>query len=439
MAALNLLEPISDDAPCGPDLERQDDDAFLDYYFEAESRLPERYFTPGLAPDGREDRQFDPKSIDIGAETAAINALLARSRDLRLLSLLARFQILSGRLEDFTSTVEDMAAMMAQWPDDLHPKGADRRAAVDSLNSQATVVMPLLHLPLLPSSDMTLRRFMVSTGRALARASEGDLAGADLLSDLRSDANARAIGAVHDRLNRVADALHRMLRLAGAHRDTPFHPELGALRTAVADMQGMIAAARPELRPWSASAAPQPVLPDPAEPVADAPPLPDATPGAARHIPDRATAAAALDAACDWLTRSEPSSPAVMLVAQARLLVGKSLVEAIEILLPAEASGSMLRLGQGTPFTLPMERLKVLTQAGFEGQDFLPENALELPAITRRSELVASLLGVEGYFTANEPASPIPLLLVKAREMLDKRFDAIIAELLASSVTQGQS
>lgn len=65
MSAFNLLEPVSPESPCGPDLERRDDPEFIDYYFEAESRLPERYFTPGLAEDGREDRLFDPRSVDL--------------------------------------------------------------------------------------------------------------------------------------------------------------------------------------------------------------------------------------------------------------------------------------------------------------------------------------------------------------------------------------
>lgn len=62
-----LTDPVDLDPPCGPDLEKQDDAAFVDYYFEAEGRLPERYFTPGLAQDGSEDRFFDPKSIDFSS------------------------------------------------------------------------------------------------------------------------------------------------------------------------------------------------------------------------------------------------------------------------------------------------------------------------------------------------------------------------------------
>ena len=445
MSDFNLLDPVSPESPCGPDLERQDDPDFLDYYFEAESRLPERYFTPGLNPDGRDDRLFDPRSVDLPAETRAINGLLKRSRDLRLLSLLARFQILAGRLEEFSATLEDIAAVMAQWPEALHPVGADRRAAIDSLNSQPSSVMPLLHLSILPNSEVTLRRFMVVSGKVPARASEGDLEGTDFLGPLRLEANQRAVVAAHDRLNRAADALHRIQKLAAGHPDTPLHLDLAALRTAIADTQGMIATARPELRPWSASTAPEiPATPDAAPDSAapgaiQSPPTAATVPVVTLKIANRATASAALDAARGWLATQEPSSPALMLVTQARALIGKPLVEAIEVLMPREASGATLRVGQGSPFLLPMDRLKALTQSGLEGQADSPAMPVQLPPITQRGELVGKLLEVERYFATCEPASPVPLLLAKAREMLDKSFDAIIAELLASPAQSGQA
>ena len=442
MAAFNLLEPISPEAPCGPDLEQRDDPDFLDYYFEAESRLPERYFTPGLAQDGREDRQFDPRSVDLPTETAAIRGLLQRSRDLRLVSLLARFQILAGKLEGFADTIEDMAALMGQWPDEVHPRGADRRAAIDALNSQPAVVMPLLHLPVLPNSEVTLRRFMVVSGKAEPRAGERDLVGTDILAPLRADANHKAVAVVQDRLGRAADALHRIQKLAASHPDTPLTLDLGALRAALADMQAMIASARPDLQPWSPSAIV--TQPDPAPEEAASPTTGPVEPAAAAkpavRITDRASAAVTLDAVARWLAGNEPSSPALVLVAQARALVGKPLVEAIEVLMPAQASGAQLRIGQGSPFILSMDKLRSLTQTGLDGQGAggPPAAPANPPAIARRADIVAQLLGVEGYFSAFEPASPVPLLLAKAREMLDKRFDAIVAELLASHVEPGQ-
>ncbi|SIS57086.1 ImpA family type VI secretion system protein [Paracoccus saliphilus] len=451
MAPVNLLAPISEEDPCGPDLEREDDPDFVDYYFEAEARMPERYFTPGTAEDGSDDRLFDPRSVDLGKEKAVIDRLLARSRDLRLMGLLARFQILAGRLGDFADTVEDMAAMMGQWPEEVHPqvdRGAgERRAAIEALNSQPAVVMPLLHLSLVSNGEVTLRRHMVAGGKAEARKSEGDIAGSDLLGPLRSEANQRSVTNVNDQLTRVADALHRMGGLAASHPVRTFTPDLGAVRAAIADMQGMIASVRPDLRPWSASAAAMAAVDateDAAEAaVEDSAPTgqpsapPKAKAGTVPTIPNRATAAAALDAAKTWLAGHEPSSPALVLVTQARLLVGAPLVEAIEVLMPTQAGNVVLHIGQGSSFSLPMARLKELTTSGLEQDQQASGQATALPTITRRGDLIGHLLGVEGYFAAQEPASPIPLLLVKAREMLEKRFDAIMAELLVATVQDG--
>lgn len=434
--ALNLLEPVSESDPCGPDLERADDEAFLDYYFEAESRLPERYFIPGSTGDGREDRLFDPRSVDLGAETVAIRGLLSRSRDLRLMSIMARYQILAGKLSDFTSSLEDMAALMGQWPDDLHPRvdsgAADRRAAIEALNSQPASVMPLLHLPLLPGSDVTLRRHMVASGKAAPRMSEQELPGTNVLAALRPDAVQRPLAAVNDQLSRAADALFRIQRLAQSHPEARFTPELGAVRTAIADMQAMIAAARPELRPWSEAATPElPAEPAP-EALTDTPQAP-ASPvpgGSGPAITDRATAAAALEAVQAWMARHEPSSPALLLVEQSRLLVGASLVEAMEVLMPDRAGSAILNIGHGSGFSLPMERLKTLSQSGLKDGDIGESSPIQLPPIRARADINGFLTGVEGYFTVHEPASPIPLLLLKARDMLGKRFDAIMAELL---------
>lgn len=445
MALAALLDPISDDNPCGPDLEQQDDEGFLDYYFEAEARLPERYFTPGTAPDGRDDRLFDPRSVDLAAERGTIMGLLEKSRDLRLMSLLARFQILAGRLPDFADTVETIAAVMAEWPTDVHPRldagSADRRAAIEALNSQPTVVMPLLHLPLVPNSDTTLRRHMVAIGRADMRGSESDLAGSDQLSPLRSEANGPVVTQLHANLGRIADALHRIGMLASSHPAKAFTPDLGAVRTAVGDLQAMIAAARPELQPWSRedaanTAAPPVAAPEPDGTTTETAPMPQVAPvtaaGNAPTIGDRASAAAALDAALEWMVANEPSSPALVLAQQARQLVGASLVEAMEALLPERAGKAILRIGHGSPFSLPMERLKSLTKTGLERGEAGENPPSSLPKITARGQIVSYFLAVEGYFQSHEPASPIPLLLIKAREMLSKRFDIILAELLVA-------
>lgn len=451
-----LTDPTEDTPPSGPDLEVADDDDFIGYYYEAEGRLPERYFTPGLAPDGSEDKLFDPRSISFAREGKQIGDLLRRSRDLRLTSLLARFAILSGRLEDFADAVEATATLMQVWPAEAHPRvdrsAADRRGAIEALNTQPTVVMPLLHLSLLPTGDVTLRRHMVANGRADARASEEGLDGTtDVLGPLRSDANRPQVAKAQADLTRAAAALNQIAKLASSHSSAPFSPDLAAVRTAVADMQAMISSARPDLPGWTEGQDAEPPA-DPGYPQlgaalgaapADASAAPQAAPAAPSlpadvpAIADRDAALAALKGAEAWLALREPSSPSLLLVTQARLLVGAPLVQALETLLPAQAGGAVLNIGHGSGFALPMDRLKSLSTAAQESR---PETgpAAPVPVIADRRGLTACLMGVETYYSVHEPASPVPLLLIKARDMLTKRFDAIVAELIAAPARQGE-
>ena len=115
MRSDDLIKPISADAPCGDDLLAADDPDFVDYYFNVEDRFPTSYFNVARGT------LFDPKTIDLKAEMAVIDPLLKRSRDLRLLGIEAKFQILSGRFKGFAEAVMAMAALMELYPEEVHP------------------------------------------------------------------------------------------------------------------------------------------------------------------------------------------------------------------------------------------------------------------------------------------------------------------------------
>ena len=103
----NLFEPISGDQPCGPDLLLEDDDDYIEYYFEAIDRVPMRYIVSGETGE-----VFDRKNIDIKKEVAAIDKLLERTRCLRLLALEAQFQALAGRIIGFSECIQTMQGLL---------------------------------------------------------------------------------------------------------------------------------------------------------------------------------------------------------------------------------------------------------------------------------------------------------------------------------------
>ncbi|WP_299840712.1 type VI secretion system ImpA family N-terminal domain-containing protein [uncultured Paracoccus sp.] len=445
-----LLQPISEDAPCGPDLEAEGAPAFIDYYYEAEVRLPERYVTPGMAGvEGSIDQVFDPKSINLRAETQAISDLLRQSRDLRLLSLLARFQILAGRPGDFADTLQVMAEALTQWPDALHPSvagsSADRRAALEELGSIKTVVMPLHYLPLAGQADATYRRYLVATGQASGRASEEGIERGPIISTLASPAHQKLVERLHGDLGRAAQALSRIVEICAAHPTARFRPLVAETLDALTGMQKLLQEARPELVIWSSQveAAPIPVE-SPTEATPDQPltaPAPLAAPPPIGAITDRAGVRAALEGTERFLARNEPSSPALLLVTQARLLIGRPLIEALETLLPGDAGKAVIGFAPETGFALSMERMKKLSEnalGGFDPQSGGTEAPPAEPLVlTSRAEVAAQLQAVEAFYAAREPASPIPILLARARGFMDKGFQSIVAELMPNAEAKG--
>ena len=100
--------------------------------------------------------------------------------------------------------------------------------------------------------------------------------------------------------------------------------------------------------------------------------------------------------------------------------------------MPGEAGRAVIGFGRETGVSLPMERLRALSQAvegGFD--DPAAEPSLPPPPEpTDRAALAAILMGVEAFYLRVEPASPIPILLSRARGLMDKGFQAIVAELI---------
>ncbi len=450
-----LLEPVSEDQPCGPDLEKTDDPAFLDYYFEAEARLPERYFMPG-APNvlgGTEDSVFDPRTIDLRRETGDILDLLRRSRDLRLLSLLARFQILAARLPDFAATLEDIANLLEVRLTEVHPhsegSASDRRGALDALGGQSTVVMPLTYLPILPNSNINFRQYQVATGAVAPRGTEVEQATEPdtLISLLKNPSNTKQIIATHAELSRAAQALQRISVLCKSNGAEAFTPEFAPTLGVIAGIQALIGQAMPDLVPWQADissvSAPEvattaedgPLTGSATEPVATVQPLVDV---GAFHIADQPSAVAALVAAEGYLVKHEPSSLSLLLVAQARMLVGKTIVEALELLLPQDAGRAQLTLGRTPGFTIDMSRMKLLAEAVCpKATDSIDPRVTQLVVIQDRKHLAGYLRGIEEFYMRNEPASPIPVLLGGARNMLTKSFHSILGEILPIQPAQG--
>lgn len=434
-----LNDPISEEQPCGADLVEADDDAFVGYYFEAEAALPERYFVPGIRSPGDNfapGTVFDPKTIRHAAERETILGLLRKSRDVRLLSLLARQQVLSGRLEGFLEAVDAIASLLETYPIDVHPQDpADRRGALEELGATTTVVTPLQYVNLAGAGEVSLRKYMAATGQSEPREGEVGLNGPSMLGELGSPSNKGAVDQSWKAINAALDAIQR-IKGACLRGDRPFTIGLVATIEVLTEMRNLIALARPDLQGEVAAAVPMAATdatPSQSVEMAAAVAAPTATQPslAPQVIPSQAAAKQALRAIEMFFARYEPSSATLLLVTQARLLVGKPLIEAIETLLPEDSNKARIDFGANTGFSMSMDRLRLLSKemaalvpAEVEG-DPGPS-----PVITSRAEVAAWLRDVDDYFRKREPASPIPLLLSRAKSYLDKDFSSLVAELM---------
>jgi type VI secretion system protein ImpA len=234
------------------------------------------------------------------------------------------------------------------------------------------------------------------------------------------------------------------IKTAGLSNDPPFNPAVDQTVTTIADIQAMIAGARSDLQPWSAPEASDDAAPDAADDAtdqADAPvdgdgpaPTPTAAvaaPTVVTKIPTRTAAIRTISAIESYFATHEPAAPALSLITQARLLVGKPLIEAIETLLPADAARVMIDFGPATGFQLDMTRLKMLaSESASLAATVEDEDPGEDPVVGNRADVAGHLSALEEFFRAREPASPIPVLLLRARSYLEKDFAAIVAELI---------
>lgn len=422
-----LLEPVADDAPCGPDLEAEGDDAFMDYYYDALARFPERFV------DTTTGEIFDRKSIDLKSEVEKIGALLARSRDLRLLVVEAQFQILGGQLAGFADCLTAIARLLQERWDDVHPRvggdPTDRRNTIELLDSRASVVLPLEFAPLLRdkrSQNIVWRDYAVGSGKRplLGPAPANDAS--TVIGALKTADNDEAVVSAYQSVKASSDAIKVIVAACRSAGDHAFSPSMSGLNETLTDMMAFFAEVRPDL-----AAPPEPAEGEGAEGEAgegeEGATGAAGSPVAPGQVASHAAARAALQAVENYYGRIEPSSPVYFLVRQSRLLIGKPLTEALDLLLPEFAERAKIEFGADQGFVMSMKTIRSLSEG-------MPTTGADAPvpemAAETREQATALLAAVETFFRRTEPSSPIPVLLFKAKTYLSRDFSAIINEII---------
>jgi type VI secretion system protein ImpA len=426
-----LTKPVSTDDPCGPDLDSEGNVQYLNFFAGAETMLPVSYFDV-VKPTGERGR-FDPKAFDFETQFAAAAPLLARTGDLRLTVLLAKLSILNRDLPGFSACLRAIAFLLEERWETVHPRGEEgdfsyRAVTIESIDVLPTVVNPLQFLPLIENRRygvVTFRAYQIAKGQ-LSSSGEAEL---DLATIERivSETDLDALKAVNASFLELAAVIALIKNAWREKTDSASSLTFEKLSGVVDEIATWLREIVKDRDPSAVDTTAEAAISADGEPASD----PSQQNADFQKITSSVIAAAALNGVAGYFARSEPSSPALLLVRQALEMVGKSFVEAIRMMVPAHAESAAVNIGRDKFFDLPIERM-----AALEGGGHLPvpaDGTLDqgiVFAVESRSQALFLLGQVASYFRVSEPSSPIPLLTDRARELAQRDFLSLLQDVL---------
>ena len=471
-----LSAPLPGDEPCGPDLEMLGDPDYMRFTARVDGLLPRSFAS------------FDRAAIDFAAEFATLKALLFRSRDLRLLTPLAKLEILNRDIGAYSAVFKLIETVMeSAWataiPALIDGDAVLRIVTLQTLDDMADSVMPLQAAPLFETrrfGKFAYRSHLLASGKAPPREAQNegetaeDVPSTSAVSSALNDVDIKELVTARDRIIGLQTSLGRIETLVNEQSGQAGALQFERLGPLVKEIAGFLDQAVAVREPALAVVGPAP------EGAADG--SADLSGVSVSAIKSTAQAQAALAAAAGYFMQSEPSSPILLLIGQAQALVGRSFYEAMQVLLPARSAEARLKIGQDPAFVLQFERLASLpvtmaeadasaapSEAGesenpptegaetevLQGQSDSNETASETgetddvgsqsaaPVPPAQSVVVASdpafhapdrrtalawLQQVAAHYRRAEPSSPIPVLLDRAEAIAGKDFFALLRE-----------
>ncbi|MBR0694735.1 ImpA family type VI secretion system protein [Bradyrhizobium lablabi] len=419
-----LTQPVAADDPCGPDLDATGDVQYLNFFAAAEPLLPMSYFE--VVNANGERGRFDPKAVDIAGQFAAAQPLLARTRDLRLTMLMAKFSILNRDLDGFLNCLKATVSLLRDHWDAVHPRGEDgdyalRAVTLEAIDVFPTVINPLQFLPLIENrrhGSLNYRAYQVAKGEIPAAAADTDMPDLATIERIVGETDLDTLKAASARCSAVAAEVAAIKAI--------WHEKLNSGQPLSLDrLSGVVNG----MAAWLAGLV---AVRDPAAAVAPsseaAPAEGQASVEIAGAVASPGQASAALAASAEYFARSEPSNPALLLVRQAQEMVGKSFIEVMRMLVPAHVETAAINIGRGKVFDLPIERMAALaTSPSAEAATDIQDIVF---SVESRAQALDLLGKVAVYFRAAEPSSPIPFLIDRARDLAQRDFLSLLDDVL---------
>ncbi|KZM48283.1 type VI secretion system ImpA family N-terminal domain-containing protein [Labrenzia sp. OB1] len=408
---------ITPGAGCGPDL-YDSEPAFAALLDSCEEMLPERF------------SEFDRSEIEFTDLFKQMDGFLKQSRDVRLLVLLGQFGLLNGQINLFANSVRIIRRLLENYWEEVHPSDADfghmeRMGALEALNNRPTVLLPLEAAALVRTrraGPISFRTIQIASGTATARPDEHTVSLGAIDAALTSgeleqediDEVLKDLAELPGELRAITDICTEKLQQSGAKAAPPVYEEIATL------LQDMYKELNTRLGRMTEEAGDASGDDESGQEDADAVPANQASQSEIRNA---AQSKLILDAVEDYFASREPSHPALFLVREARGLVGKSYLDALKILMPRRFDDVTLVLGT-SGLQLSNDRLLDLNDG--ENREIDDIEGFSVMVIENRNDAMKAIGSVKGYYSANEPTSPIPLLLDEAQNMSSGSFTGLL-------------
>ena len=323
----NLLAAFADGSPCGPDLEYDPQYIAL----ESAARVkPEQQIGETIIPAEQPDWADVRKQAE---------ALLQRSKDLRVAVLLARALVRRNNLPGLCDGLTLLHGLLDRYWDFVHPvpDPDDPEDIIIRLNALAPLgdseallldVRSALVVASGPHGRVSVRDILVASGKL--QPGKGDT----VLSPAQIESAIAAAGTQDGSLFDVArvcvglvNSIYSLLSdKVGTDRATDLRPLSGILKAVVQACS-------------NATGEPGDPVQDGSEVVAGAPVEPATLrPAVAGEIRSSADAMRVLDSVCRFFELTEPGNPAPLLIRRAQRLINKSFVEIMQDLAPDSLS-----------------------------------------------------------------------------------------------------
>jgi type VI secretion system protein ImpA len=422
----HLEQPVSAEAPCGIDLDADPDlQTFLTM---AESSLPERF------------SEFDRKAFDDKTYIDKIDGFLKKSRDIRLLVFAIKTFALTDNLPGFFEGLAATANLLAQNWADAFPRPAEgdytlRSAYIQSLDERATMLFPLQNSTLIKDKrlgNITYRAFMLAQKPALAKAGEPAHDAATLEDALTRFEPLDDLVVLHGQFKAAAEHLKKLRELFIEHAGYEAAPKFELLSAFLGEVEAVLAKTLTDRAPPETIPEAQEDASSEGGVLAEGTAAATGTATATGDLKSVKEASHALKAIVAYYAAYEPSSPAKLLIRQAQQLVGKSFVEAMQVLAPGLVKETKIDITGTTPFSLSFEQLLAL--AAGDGENVGDTGESREFTVKTRAEASDLMKSVENFYRKFEPSSPIPLLIDRARRFVSKDFATLLAEMSKNPV-----